>query len=385
MNIFKNFEKKNSSQSIFAYDNLSEPRLTSSGNYNALLTEGYKKNIIVFRCVNLIAKSIASVNFILSKNSNTIEKHPLKTLLSCPSQNTSWHSFIESAASHLLLAGNSYIRTVYSEPENPKTLCELQILKPENVSINTFSNGYIKEYIYNFNKKPLKIAPEELIHLKSFNPFDDIFGLSPLAAAIKSIDQHNAISNHNISILQNGGRPSGCLMVKNYKMPLSREQRDYLQNQLESAYSGTKNSGKIMLLEGDFEWKEMGLSPKDMDFVAAKKLSAREIAQAFSVPPVLVGIEEDATFSNYKEARFHFWEDTVLPLVDYIFGEINNKIIRKFDESMQITYNADAIPALTPRREAIWKQITNADFLTPNEKRIALGYSPISDGERYNR
>jgi len=59
-----------------------------------------------------------------------------------------------------------------------------------------------------------------------------------------------------------------------------------------------------MILEGDFDWKEMGLSPKDLDFIEGKNLSSREIAQAFGVPPMLVGVPGDSTFSDYREARF---------------------------------------------------------------------------------
>jgi phage portal protein BeeE len=76
-------------------------------------------------------------------------------------------------------------------------------------------------------------------------------------------------------------------------------------------------------LEGDFDWKEMGLSPKDLDFIEGKNISAREISQAFGVPPMLVGISGDATFANYKEARYHLWEDTIIPLMEFLIAELN--------------------------------------------------------------
>jgi HK97 family phage portal protein len=135
-------------------------------------------------------------------------------------------------------------------------------------------------------------------------------------------------------------------------------------------------------MEGDFDWKEMGLSPKDLDFVEGKNISAREIAQAFGVPPMLVGVPGDATFANYREARFHLWEDTIIPLVEYITAELNLWLLPQFSENLRLAYDLDSIPALAPRREAAWAKIASADFLTINEKRQAVGYSPVSDGDR---
>ena len=74
-------------------------------------------------------------------------------------------------------------------------------------------------------------------------------------------------------------------------------------------------------MEGDCDWREMGLSPRDLDFISGKSLSAREIAQAYGVPPMLVGVPGDATFANYREARYHLWEDTILPLLNNLVSE----------------------------------------------------------------
>ena len=70
-----------------------------------------------------------------------------------------------------------------------------------------------------------------------------------------------------------------------------------------------------MLLEGGLDWKPLSLSPKDMDFIEAKHAAAREIALAFGVPPLLLGMPGDNTYRNYAEANRAFWRQTVLPLV----------------------------------------------------------------------
>jgi phage portal protein BeeE len=53
-----------------------------------------------------------------------------------------------------------------------------------------------------------------------------------------------------------------------------------------------------------------------MDFIEAKNAASRDIALAFGVPPMLLGIPGDNTYANYAEANRAFYRLTVLPLVN---------------------------------------------------------------------
>jgi HK97 family phage portal protein len=151
--------------------------------------------------------------------------------------------------------------------------------------------------------------------------------------------------------------------------------------EIEERFQGARNAGRPLLLEGGLDWKEMGFSPKDMDFLAAKLQSGREVACAFGVPPMLVGIPGDATYANYREARLALWEETILPLLDFLTDNLNNWLAPRFGESLRLSYDKDEISALSPRREETWARIAASDFLTANEKRAALGYGPIAGGD----
>ncbi len=157
------------------------------------------------------------------------------------------------------------------------------------------------------------------MHLTLFNPLDDHYGLGALEAAAVAIDTHNAAAAWNKALLDNAARPSGALV---YAGPdgavLSDSQYERLKRELETTYQGSANAGRPLLLEGGLDWKAMSLSPKDMDFMEAKHTAAREIALAFGVPPMLLGIPGDNTYANYQEANRAFWRHTVLPLANRI-------------------------------------------------------------------
>lgn len=354
-------------------------------NYQLLADEGYQKNVIVYRCVSLISRGLGSVPWLLYDHDEEVERHPLLDLLNCPSPRQAGSAFIESLVGHLLLAGNAYIEAVFN---GAGQVVELYALRPDRMKVIPGSTGLPIAYEYEVNghKRRLECDPvtgrSAVLHLKNFHPLNDWYGMSPIEAAARSIDQHNGVGEHNLALLQNGGRPSGALLFKpSNSNPLSETQRESLREDIRRLYEGNTNAGRILVLEGDFDWKEMGLSPKDLDFIDGKLLSAREIAQAFGVPPMLVGVTGDATFANYKEARYHLWEDTIIPLLEFLVAELNLWLCPYFSEGLKLGYDTDEIPALAQRREAVWTKIQEADFLTINEKREAVGYSPIEGGD----
>lgn len=383
-NLFRTLLKNESTSSLVSYQTINT---NSFDNYFSLSDIGYKKNVIVYRCVHLIARSISAVEWCLRKETNenkideTIYKHKMLDIINKPNATQYKNTFMETAISYLLLGGNCYIVVIRDDQNLPK---ELHLLRPDRVRIipgkNSLPLGY--EYRLGRDSQVFEVDPKtgfsDILHIKLFNPLDDWYGMSPIEVVKSSIEQHNAIAQQNTAYLKNGGRPSGALM---YKSALDSKKRTALKEDIKNLYEGGRNAGKILILEGDFEWKEMGLSPKDLDFIAGKDLSAKEIATAFGVPPILIGSMSTATFSNYKEARYNFWEETIIPILNLFAGEFSNWFKWLFDSNYRLWYDIDSIQALSKRREAEWRKISNADFLTNNEKREAFGYPSISPNE----
>ncbi len=349
--------------------------------YDALIEEGYRKNVIAYRAVSIIARGAASVPWRVFKRRKELSDHPLITLLHKPNPLQAGSALIEAILSYLLLAGNSYLEVLMDE----QLPVELYVLRPERMRVIPGPSGMPERFEYRVNGETREVGVDPLtgasplLHLKLFNPLNDWYGASPLESAIMAIDQHNEVSQHNLSLLQNGGNPTGALIVgkNNPDDFMDDENRQLLRESLDQLYRGSKNAGRMLILEGDFEWQEMGLSPKDLNFVEGKNISAREIAMAFGVPPMLVGVPGDATYSNYREARLHLWEDTILPLLDYLTDELNRWLVPLFGDDLKLSYDIEGIPALAERRHETWQKLEHVSFLTANEKREAIGYEAI--------
>jgi HK97 family phage portal protein len=118
-----------------------------------------------------------------------------------------------------------------------------------------------------------------------------------------------------------------------------------------------------------------------MDFMEAKHTAAREIALAFGVPPQLLGIPGDNTYANYLEANRAFFRASVLPFANRIAAALGQWLGAAFGQA-RLVVDADAVDALASDRAALWVRVTDAPFLTINEKRAAVGYAPLEGGDR---
>lgn len=360
---------------------LTAPAFTPA-TYKELSKQGYKRNVIVYRCIRLITDGLAAVPWQLDPGS--AEQAPfsyLAALLEHPNPGQSWSHFIANITLHLLIGGNAFIKVVNDDNGQP---IALYAYNPTHVNTRVYNN-HIQYMVQEGDRRCLynRYGPDAgILHLKFQHPDYDTQGLSPLEVCQAAADQHNAVGAHNLSILQNGGRPSGALIWKNNDgFPLTEEERDYMQQNLRQTLEGGRNAGRIMVMEGDFEWKEMGLSPKDLDFTEGKYMSAREIALAFGVPPLLAGVAGEATYSNYKEARLHLWEETILPMLHMLqqelalyFNGYGNGAPVKF------SYDINKILPLQQKRESLWQRVQQADFLTRAEKRHMLGFPTEPEG-----
>lgn len=347
-------------------------------DFSSRVETGYLKNPLGYRCIHLIARSLSTVPLTLWKGDEKIEHHPLLTLLANPNPLQNYSAFCEAFITYLLLSGNSFIQVVPLEEAT-----ELYVLRPDQMKIETDDHGFPLTYLYGQGQTKQKISRDKdtgfspVLHMKLFHPLDEQWGLSPLSAAFSTLDLQNTIVNHNLALLRNAGCPSGALILKGAR--LTPEQHAQLKQDL-LCIKG-KGVGNMLLLDGDFEWKGFGLSPKEMDFSSGKNLAARDIAQIFGIPPMCVGILGDSTFSNYQEARLHLWEDTLLPLLESFLSHLNGWLIPLFDQDLRLAYHKDHIAALIPRQEKVWKNLNQMDCLTLNEKRKILGYPPVLGGD----
>lgn len=335
-------------------------------DYRRAVVCAYLDNPVAHRAVRLVADGIGGAPLCLTD--------PALTRL--VSATSAGQPLLETLASQMLLHGNAYVQVLKDANGWP---VELFALRPERVTVVPGANGWPTGITYRLGEQLLTIPMEDadaspnIIHIRDYHPADDHYGTGCLSAADQAVATHNAAAAWNRSLLENAARPSGALVYDTSNGGgLSTDQFDRLRDELARAFAGGGNAGRPLLLEGGLKWQSLSMSPADMDFASLKAAAARDIALAFGVPPMLLGLPGDSTYNNYKEANKALWRLTLLPLAARLFAALGEGLQGWFPEA-RLTVDVDRVPALAEDRQALWTQVNGAGFLSDAEKRVLLG------------
>lgn len=336
-------------------------------DYRKAVNHAFLDNPVAQRAVRIVAEGVG----------NAPVDSAAQDALALVRATSAGQSLLETLAAHLLLHGNGFVQVARDASGKP---VELFALRPERVSVVPGPDGWPQSYRYKLGERTLELPVEDedgwpsLIHLKAYHPADDHYGAGCLSAAEQAVAIHNAASAWNRALLENAARPSGALVYDGGAdaAGLTSDQFDRLKAELAQAYQGGGNAGRPMLLEGGLKWQSLSLSPADMDFAELKAAAARDIALAFGVPPMLLGLPGDNTYANYREANRALWRLTLLPLAGKILSGLAEGLEPWFPR-LALAVDLDKVPALSEDREKLWKQVSEADFLEAHEKRAMLG------------
>ena len=350
----------------------------------SLTRTGFCSNPVGFRSVKLIAEAAAALPLVLQDATQRFDTHPMLSLVARPNGAQGRAELLEALYAQLLLSGNGYVEAVGDESGLP---VELHVLRSDRMSVVPGADGWPVAYEYAVGGRKHRFDASGTVvpvcHIKNFHPQDDHYGFSPMQAAAMAMDVHSSASRWSKALLDNAARPSGAIVYRGGEGQgkLSDDQYDRLVTEMESHHQGARNAGRPMLLEGGLDWKPMGFSPSDMEFHKTKEAAAREIALAFGVPPMLLGIAGDATYANYQEAHRAFYRLTVLPLATRVTASLGHWLAGFSGDVITLKPDLDQVPALAQERDAQWARVSGAAFLTQGEKRSLLGMPAVAADE----
>ncbi|MEO7467227.1 MAG: phage portal protein [Sphingobium limneticum] len=341
-------------------------------SYEAQLRAGVMGNAVAQRAMRLVSEGAGACAIKM----RGVDDAAVATVAALVGRASAGQGLVETLACHLLLHGNAYVQVIAGADGMP---AELFALRPERVSVEADARGWPAAYLYRVGESVTRLSPQDgagrtgVLHIKALHPLDDHYGLGCTGAAAGAVAIHNAASVWNKALLDNAARPSGAMVYDpGDGSVLSPEQFERVKREMEAAFAGAANAGRPMLLEGGLSWRAMSLTPAEMDFVGLKSAAAREIALAFGVPPMLMGLPGDNAYANYREANKALWRQTILPLVTKICGALAQGL-DDWWPGLVIAPDLDAVPALSDERASLWERVATADFLSADEKKALLG------------
>ena len=349
--------------------------------------QGYRLNDTVYSCVNLIAQSAALVPWYVYREKSDgdveeVDRHPLGEWMDKPGPGLDWTEFLTQSLSYYLLAGNSYI---YKLIGSFGKYGQVAVLMPQFMTPKPRKDGTIDVFEYRIAGQLITYPSDQIIHVKAFNPENQLIGLSPIQVLCRKVDIARLGELWTVALLENQAQPSGGLTLGK-DTHLTPDQRDKLNSELKAQFAGYENAGKPLILEGGWDWKAFSFTPKEVEFLNSKRAVMREICAAYKVAPELFGDSENKTYSNIQEARKALYQEAVIPLLGKFKNAFNEQIVPHFDDSGAIflDYDVSGIDALSEDLNALWTRVLaakGAGTVTRDEAREEMGYGELPGGD----
>ncbi len=290
----------------------------------------YEQSPWVYIAINRIAEAGALVPLHVSKRVSeqtiSIDNHPLEQLLDMPNPVTSRFELFEQTLGSLELTGNAYWFLAGNSLGQPS---EIWVLRPDRVTVVPDPTNVVRGYLYAIDGEYVPLDAVEVVHFKRWHPSNDYYGLSPIASAQTAIlsDKHMANWNRN-TFGQDNGVPAGIVNIKDF---ISDTDFERIKREWRNNYGGTGRK-TAFLRGGAVEWKNIGLSHTDLDFLQGRKAQRDEILNIFGIPVGLVS--ENATEANAKVAERIFIERTLYPKLVRIAQKITQELLPFYGDNL---------------------------------------------------
>jgi HK97 family phage portal protein len=284
--------------------------------------DAYAGSSWVYVAVSRIAEAGALVPLHVYKRAGegrvAVENHPLELLLERPNPFLSGFELIEQTLGVLELTGNAY----WYLAGDGGTPTEIWPLRPDRVAVVPHPERHIAGYLYEAGGVRVPLAPEEVVHFKRWHPSNDYTGLSPVSAARIAIDGDRAMAQWNRAAFgEDRGVPAGIVSINEY---VSDSDFERIKREWRASYGGGQRR-TAFLRGGGIEWKSIGLSHTDLDFLSGRKAHRDEILSIFGVPVGL--IDANATEANATVAERQFIERTLYPKLVRLAQKITRDLL----------------------------------------------------------
>lgn len=344
-------------------------------------------------CHPALGRTLALKQLAATEELEEVTAHPVLDILSRPNgwYQTNFKEFVEAFGLSCLTAGEVFTEPVGTRGDM-KAPSELYILPAGNLRAGTpMENNPIPKWHWNgygryggtrgawdYSPDPLET---EMFFNKLYDPNNPLRGLSPVEAALKSIDLNNEARGYNLAFMRNAGVPPALITGEFNEIGAGAIEEAYE----EQTSGGQKNAGRIATIGGkNLKFHQLSMDAAKLLWGETLKLTAREVSIVWGVPPEILGDSSNKTFANYREARQALYHERILPTTDFMYASWNSTWVRRFaaeNETLVLDYDTSQMIALQEDMEKAYKRLSEANFLQINEKRNAVGYEDIPGGD----
>jgi len=335
----------------------------------------------VWACVRLLSESVSTLPLkIYERQADGSRKpatdHPVyQVLCRRPNMEMTPSRFMLMLVASICLRGNAFIEKKMIGSK----LVSLVPLLPQNMVVKRLENGRL-EYTYTESGQKRVIPEKNLMHIRGFG-LDGVCGMMPMREGRDVIGAAMAVEESAAKIFENGLQSSGFLSAE---QALDAEQRERLRGYMQ-AFTGSKNAGKIMVLEGGLKYQNVTMNPEAAQMLESRAFSIEEICRWFRVPAFMVGHadKQSSWASSVEGMNLQFLTNTLRPLLVNIEQEISRCLLDGDDDLFAEFSVEGLLRADSAGRSAYYTTALQNGWMSRNDVRRLENMPPIEGGDLY--
>ncbi|ELY4540715.1 phage portal protein [Cronobacter sakazakii] len=335
----------------------------------------------VWACVRLLSESVSTLPLkIYERQPDGSRKpatnHPAyQVLCRRPNLEMTPSRFMLMLVASICLRGNAFVE----KKMIGNRLVSLVPLLPQNMVVKRLDNGSL-EYTYTESATSRVIPAKNIMHIRGFG-LDGVCGMMPMMAGRDVIGSAMAVEESAAKIFENGLQSSGFLSADG---ALNEEQRERLRGYM-AKFIGSRNAGKIMVLEGGLKYQNVTMNPEAAQMLESRAFSIEEICRWFRVPPFMVGHadKQSSWASSVEGMNLQFLTNTLRPLLVNIEQEISRCLLDG-DEDLFAEFSVEGLlRADSAGRAAYYTTALQNGWMSRNDVRRLENMPPIEGGDIY--
>lgn len=342
----------------------------------------WKRQPQIRTVVGFLSRNIAQMGIHVFKRVSDLDReraadHPLSKLLARPNPYTTTFRLIEALVADIAIYDCAFwLKVRATEDANPALLR----LDPAQVTLEGKNPFKVDSFRYGRRR----FQPEDIVHFHGYSAIDNRTGTSPLESLRQILAEDFQASLFRSQLWRNGARLSGYIERPQGAPEWSRAGKEAFRAGWQAQYTGDgARPGGTPILEDGMKYVPAGTSPRDAQYIEARKLTREEVTSAYHIPLTLVGLLDSATYTNISEQHKIMYSDTLGPWLNMIQQEIALQLTPDFDTTGQIyaEFNlAEKLRGSFQEQAAQLQTAVGAPYMTRNEARARLNLPQIDDG-----
>lgn len=385
--MFGLFKKKPETRSLTIDDLIANMGAANTGAGEYVSPYNAETLPAVLNAVNVIAQAVAAMPCYLfeinAEGRKRIENHSVEYLLNeMPNRNQTPYQFKEVMMRHVLLNGNAYAVIGWNSKGQPETLTPYP---PYAVNVQRAVTGDYFYQITDLNGKVRNYFQDEILHLRHASN-DGFMGRSPITVCREAVGLGLAQQKHGSSVMKNGLMAGGIVTTAEwFDQSKGQKAMEALKR-----YQGAKNAGKTPILEGGMEYKQLGMSNQDAEWLASRKFTIEDIARIFNISPIFLQDYSHSTYANFSEASRAFLGQTLRPHLVNFEQQLKDALMIDLTSNSKKRYvvefdTSDLLRTNQQERFNSYDIAIKCGILSPNEARKREGLPPYVGGDEFSQ